>query len=85
VDVGSGVLVGLGSTRGVDVKVGTKVLVGVGVAACGPSNPLKLHPQSTAVTSAKAKKANRFLLISIVSLPYSAHYTKNPPRMQIRA
>lgn len=85
VDVGSVVLVGLGCTSGVDVKVGTKVLVGVGVADCWPSNPPKLHPKSTTVTSGQAKKAKRFLLIRVVSLPYSMHYTRVPPRMQIRA
>ena len=61
---------------GVEVKVGTKVFVGVGVAAGLWNSPPSEHPTSIAANRGRIKNATSFLLITLLSLPYCVHYSR---------
>ena len=60
---------------GVEVKVGTKVLVGVSVAAgFGTSISRTEQPKSIEAASAMVRVTRHFLAISLLSIPYFSNY-----------
>jgi hypothetical protein len=86
VEVGSAVGVAVGGVKGVEVNVGTKVLVAVGVdVGARPSISGTEQPIRIAALSVTVKMTRHILIIWPLSLPYSPHYRRIPEPVQIGA